>query len=330
MTLFGYKTIHEGESAAVWSKNGKMKLETGPKRIMLVRQKLELLRVYYADEASYLVTRKRTGQTVITPGPASAFCDPLEDVSVAVKEAVFIDASEALVVYCNGSNAVMGKPAVNGKAINSTPPQAAGVSRRIVHGPARFVPESNEWVHSFSWSGVPKNGSKTTHQPGAEQFTALSTIPSQLYHNVNEVRTNDDTLITVKLMIFYELVNIETMLAATVRHAAIRTRIPTLAASVLTMHLAERAPSPCDHLRIAGRSDRRLHQCRIRRRRRLLCCMQLRGFPDADIAAERAADLRTARRTRNGHRLPHLQGQLPQLTRCPNGACIVHSMLNVQ
>lgn len=37
-------------------------------------------------------------------------------------------------------------------------------------------------------------------------------MPSSVYHNVNEVRTNDDTLITVKLMLFHELRDIETML----------------------------------------------------------------------------------------------------------------------
>mmetsp|Transcript_64367 Transcript_64367/g.192225 ORF Transcript_64367/g.192225 Transcript_64367/m.192225 type:complete len:130 (-) Transcript_64367:81-470(-) len=35
------------------------------------------------------------------------------------------------------------------------------------------------------------------------------------YHNVSEVRTNDDTLITIKLMLFYDLIDIEKMLDAT-------------------------------------------------------------------------------------------------------------------
>mmetsp|Transcript_4133 Transcript_4133/g.8093 ORF Transcript_4133/g.8093 Transcript_4133/m.8093 type:complete len:192 (+) Transcript_4133:830-1405(+) len=36
-----------------------------------------------------------------------------------------------------------------------------------------------------------------------------------MYHNVSEVRTNDDTLITVKLMLFFQLDSIEKMLACT-------------------------------------------------------------------------------------------------------------------
>merc|ERR1719478_1283229 len=35
------------------------------------------------------------------------------------------------------------------------------------------------------------------------------------YHNVTEVRTNDDTLITIKLMLFFDLIDIEKMLDAT-------------------------------------------------------------------------------------------------------------------
>ena len=67
-------------------------------------------------------------------------------------------------------------------------------------------------MHKFEWSGQPKDGSKTTLQPRALQFDLLKTVPASIYHNVNEVRTNDDTLITVKLMLFHELRDIETML----------------------------------------------------------------------------------------------------------------------
>ena len=45
----------------------------------------------------------------------------------------------------------------------------------------------------------------------------MKVIPMTAYHNVSEVRTNDDTLITIKLMLFFDLVDIERMLDATVR-----------------------------------------------------------------------------------------------------------------
>merc|ERR1719181_677504 len=108
-----------------------------------------------------------------------------------------IDASEALVVYKHSTGA------------------EGGVMRRVLKGPARFIPASDEYLHHFEWSGMPKDGSKTTYQPRALKFDKLKVIPMTAYHNVQEVRTNDDTLITIKLMLFFELVDIEKMLDAT-------------------------------------------------------------------------------------------------------------------
>ena len=42
------------------------------------------------------------------------------------------------------------------------------------------------------------------------------TIADQFYYNVRDVRTKDDTVLTVKLMIFFELVNLNQMLDSTV------------------------------------------------------------------------------------------------------------------
>merc|ERR1719326_1535180 len=117
--------------------------------------------------------------------------------------ATMIDASEALVVYQHSQQPT------------GTTGATCGVERRIVRGPARFIPAADEWIHRFEWSGMPKDGSKTTYQPRALQFTKLKVIPMTAYHNVHEVRTNDDTLITIKLMLFFELSNIEKMLDAT-------------------------------------------------------------------------------------------------------------------
>jgi hypothetical protein len=44
--------------------------------------------------------------------------------------------------------------------------------------------------------------------PGLKRFTQLTTIPDQFYYNVKDVRTVDDTMITVKLMLFFELKDI--------------------------------------------------------------------------------------------------------------------------
>jgi len=155
------------------------------------------LREHIADENTYMEIRKRAGPIQIIHGPHSMFLDPIEDESIRVLAATMIDASEALVVYKHSTK------------------QQGGVVRRVFRGPARFIPAADEYLHQFEWSGVPKDGSKTSYQPKALKFTKLKVIPMTAYHNVSEVRTNDDTLITIKLMLFYDLIDIEKMLDAT-------------------------------------------------------------------------------------------------------------------
>jgi len=154
------------------------------------------LQEYIADENSYMEIRKRAGPIEIIHGPHAMFINPIEDESVRVLSATMIDASEALVIYKHSAG-------------------HGGVTRRVMRGPARFIPASDEYLHHFEWSGQPKDGSKTSYQPRALKFDKLKVIPMTAYHNVTEVRTNDDTLITIKLMLFFDLLNIEKMLDAT-------------------------------------------------------------------------------------------------------------------
>jgi len=155
------------------------------------------LKEHIADENSYMEVRKRAGPIEIIHGPHSMFLDPVLDESIRVIPATMIDASEALVVYKHSTG------------------HEGGVMRRVFRGPARFIPAADEYLHHFEWSGIPKDGSKTTYQPRALKFTKLKVIPMTAYHNVSEVRTNDDTLITIKLMLFFDLLDIEKMLDAT-------------------------------------------------------------------------------------------------------------------
>jgi len=208
MVTYGHKTVREGERACIWSRDGSVRVVDGPKRVTLCFQRLELLHRHFASNTQYLEVIRKDGTVDIVEGPCAQYIDPVRDETIYVREARMIDASEALVVYRHGEQTtrkVGGNPSQNG----------GSVERRLVMGPARFIPRADEWIHHFEWSGMPAGGSKTTYQPKALKFTNLRVIPASAYHNVNEVRTNDDTLITVKLMLFFELDNIEKMLDAT-------------------------------------------------------------------------------------------------------------------
>ena len=65
-------------------------------------------------------------------------------------------------------------------------------------------------LHDFIWHGSDRSN-PGRFIPNKLKFTKLRHVPSQIYCNVKDVRTNDDTLITVKLMVFYHLVDVETM-----------------------------------------------------------------------------------------------------------------------
>jgi len=203
-----YATIRDGERAALWSRSGSVRVVDGPKRVFVLTKRFEQLSKHFADHTEYLEVTRKDGQVDIMQGPVALFNDPVLHERIRVKKASLIDASEALVVYKGGG--------VTEEPTKAAGPQPSGtVHRRVVRGPARFIPAADEWVHRFEWSGQPKDGSKTSYQPKQLVFNNLRVVPSSAYHNVSEVRTNDDTLITVKLMLFFELNNIEKMLDAT-------------------------------------------------------------------------------------------------------------------
>ena len=77
-------------------------------------------------------------------------------------------------------------------------------------------------LHEFVWHGSDSRN-PGRFSPAHDKFSKLCHVPHQLYYNVKDVRTNDDTLITVKLMLFYELEDIDTMVSK--RVTAVRGRV---------------------------------------------------------------------------------------------------------
>merc|ERR1711998_212296 len=121
------------------------------------------------------------------------------------------------------------------------------VERLIIRGPARHVPDPTEWVHQFSWHGSDPQD-KTRKVRDSLCFYKLRTIADQTYYNVREVRTKDDTLLTVKPMLFFQLMDIEKMLQST--HDPIADFINAACADVIAFCAAlsaeeflERSPS---------------------------------------------------------------------------------------
>ena len=186
-------TVREGQRVAVWNVRGQVRFVDGPRRMFLFRETAEYLPLYSAGADQYLAVRYCDGHCENLRGPASVFFDPVRHDSIAVEDALPVNAHEAVVVYTR---------------------EDGDVERRVVHGPAIFVPTEKEWLHQFAWHGATPDNPRQK-APRALRFTKLWTIPDQTYVDVPEVRTADDALLVVELMIFFELADIETMLDRT-------------------------------------------------------------------------------------------------------------------
>ena len=213
-----HTTIKDGERAALWDRQGRVEFVTGPRRLWLRGRTLVPLQRHAAGADQYLVIRFRDGHCQHLHGPAAVWFHPVEHESIRVEPAIALDANEAVVVYSHRA-----APAADvrnpGPAPDPATPagslrDAGRVSRRMVRGPALFMPAADEWLHEFSWHGAdPADPSRKV--PRALRFTKLRVIPDQMYFDVETVRTADDALLTVRLMLFFELADIERMLDRT-------------------------------------------------------------------------------------------------------------------
>ncbi len=184
-------TISEGEAVALWSPNGTREIVHGPKVLFAPFKRVEPIHRHVAREGQYLKVLFRDGKTEHIAGPCEFWPDPLLHGQVEIMPAIELDAHQAVVVYRDGSDQV---------------------THRVLRGPEIFVPKPDERLHRFRWHGDDGNGRKV---PGALQFEKLCIIPDQMYFDVDGVRTADEALITVRLMLFFELADIERMLAQT-------------------------------------------------------------------------------------------------------------------
>lgn len=200
-------TIDEGQAMIRWNRNGTRDLLEGPQTIFAPFTRIEKTHRVTAAENAYLVIIYRDGHTEHLPGPCAVWFDPLLHEKIVPKPALELTGHEAIVIYNE---------------------EARKVTHRIMQGPALYIPAPTETLHQFQWHGDNGKGKKL---PGMLRFKKLRTIPDQMYFDVDGVRTADEALITAKLMVFFELHDIECMLAET--HDPIADFINALTADVI-------------------------------------------------------------------------------------------------
>lgn len=207
--MLKFQTIRQGERVAIWNKHGQVEIIDGPKRLFLRGKTTENLRRYAAGNDEYLAVTYKDGRKENIRGPKDIWFDPIQHQNIAIQKAFAIDANEAIVIYRRESEKV---------------------ERRVLRGPELYVPDADEWLHKFSWHGAdPKDHRRKI--PNALTFNKLRVIPDQLYFDVWDVRTADDALLIIKLMVFFELTDIDCMLDQT--HDPIADFINAITADVI-------------------------------------------------------------------------------------------------
>ena len=202
--------VKEGEKVIKWDTEGKREIIEGPKAIFNFLGEIEKMRSFSAGPNEFLEVSYKNGKCEHIRGPAVWWLDPVQHEKIQVNPLININANEAVVIY--------------GEANRS-------IDRRVIKGPALIMLEPNEWLHDFSWHGSQSEDSGRK-VPRALQFNKLRVIPDQLYFDVEDVRTTDEALITVQLMVFFELIDIQQMLDKT--HDPIADFINALAADIIS------------------------------------------------------------------------------------------------
>jgi Type II secretion system (T2SS), protein E, N-terminal domain len=191
-----FYVVEEGQHVLVRNPDGTMDVLEGPRRVWRGRRSFRPMVHHIAHPGDYLVVRYRDGRQEHLPGPAEVWFDPRIHQEVSCEEMLQVPAKEAVVVYSQKEG-------------------TSNVQRRVEYGPTLFMPRPGEWLHRFVWHASEGGSQGVKKIPKGLVFHKLWLMPDQMYHDVTDVRTADDAVLTIRLMIFFELQEIATMLETT-------------------------------------------------------------------------------------------------------------------
>jgi regulator of protease activity HflC (stomatin/prohibitin superfamily) len=207
--MWGFVGIPQAQQWTVSAASGQCSSVIGPKVVFVMGATLDRLRAVQASDTEYLRVDFVDGRSEIMSGPCVINVDPLIHKNVKAHPAIQLSEHEVLVVYRQEDS-------------NASKAQSKDVKRSLIYGPCLHVPQNaSEWVHEFSWHGAhpTRDGIDLAKKTkNALKFKKLRVCPDQTYYDVEDVRTKDDALLTIKLMIFFRLESqngIQTMLEET-------------------------------------------------------------------------------------------------------------------
>ncbi len=191
-----FYVVEEGQRVLVRNPDGTMEVVEGPRRVWRGRREFQPMLHHVAHPGDYLIVRFRDGRQEHLAGPADLWFDHRIHQKVTCEEMLQVAAKEAVVVYSQKEG-------------------TTSVQRRIEYGPTLFMPRPGEWLHRFVWHASTGGSQGVKKVPKGLVFHKLWLMPDQMYHDVDDVRTSDDAVLTIRLMIFFELLDIDRMLETT-------------------------------------------------------------------------------------------------------------------
>eukprot|EP00927_Polykrikos_kofoidii_P004058 TRINITY_DN11610_c0_g1_i1.p1 TRINITY_DN11610_c0_g1~~TRINITY_DN11610_c0_g1_i1.p1 ORF type:complete len:512 (-),score=61.81 TRINITY_DN11610_c0_g1_i1:364-1800(-) len=200
---WGIVSVPEGERFGMWDRrSGAYSQVVGPQQVWCFGSRMQPLGLHLASPDQYLKLSFKDGSVKYLAGPTHVWEDPLHVSKIEVLPSLQVGSKEAIVVY---------------REMEGDGDQKE-IRRFILHGPMLYSPTNLEWVHRFEWHGTERASLSQPIQrklPGLLTFQKIRLTPDQLYLDTPGVRTRDDALLTMKVMLFLELIDVEQMLDTT-------------------------------------------------------------------------------------------------------------------
>jgi hypothetical protein len=223
--MWGIVTIPDGDAWSVVMSSGKVTQLLGPTTAPLFGACLTQMQLIVANEKEYIRVQFRDGHSEIKRGPVAVREDTTIHARIDKLPALTLGSAEILVVYRKSKPAAAAsatqQPSSTETAqpLSATQPPLHSMLREVVRGPMLYMPEcASEYVHEFAWHGHDPSGDTQglcRKRPNALRFSKLRNAPMQTYIDVENARTNDDALLTIRLMLFFKIESVAHMLDST-------------------------------------------------------------------------------------------------------------------
>ena len=252
--ICGQLVVREGETVSIFGAKGDQQIVTGPCAFRPFFSEVQFLKREACDQQSYLVIEYLDGKVEHRRGPTFVMVDPCLHRNVSVKHAIMLEASQALVVYSETETSahhnnhddlksvtrrLVKGPEIfcplanewlhrfswhgsiitgNGKGSITGSPNDTKVAHAVEFTKLRELPDQM-YVYKVSFLMlIILNDDRVMshlHSPFSTNDLLIKANNQCRYYTVRDLRTSDDALLTLHIMIFFELVNIEKMLDST-------------------------------------------------------------------------------------------------------------------